>query len=112
VKDVTKECQIGIAIFMGKDEVSKTLGSASNKIYEYAACGLPVIAYDNEQFRKHIGKYSWVTFTDGSIPSLKKAIEHIINNYNSLSIAAKNDFENIFYFENAFTKAISELRNH
>lgn len=111
VKDVTKECQIGIAIFMGKDEVSKTLGSASNKIYEYAACGLPVIAYDNEQFRKHIGQYKWVTFTDGTISSLQNAIEHIIANFDSLSIAARNDFENIFYFEKAFENAIKELKN-
>ena len=37
--ELTSKCHLGIAIHQGKDEVSKTLGTASNKIYEYLACG-------------------------------------------------------------------------
>ena len=40
VKDITLKSDIGIAIFTKNDIMNSTLGTASNKIYEYVACGL------------------------------------------------------------------------
>ncbi len=100
VQNITKENDIGIAIHLG--DIPQ--GTASNKIYEYAACGLPALVYDNEQFRKHLGSYEWAIFTDGSINSLKMAIEYSDNNFERLSQAAKNDFNSTFFFEKNFDK--------
>jgi glycosyltransferase involved in cell wall biosynthesis len=102
LQKVTKSCNIGIAIYKGTDVMNKTLGTASNKIYEYAACGLPILVYDNEQFRKYLSKYKWVVFTDGSVDSLTVSINYIVNNYNELSQMARKDFESHFNFDNYF----------
>ena len=87
---------------MGSDNVRKTLGTASNKIYEYAASGLPVILFDNEQFRKYLSGYSWTYFTDGTADSLEACIKEIMNNYDSATISSRNDFEKSLNFENQF----------
>ena len=102
VQYITKTKHIGIGIHIGEANDSKPQGTASNKIYEYAACGLPVLVYDNEQFRKHLGKYSWAIFTDGSTLSLKNAILFCTKNFDTLSKAAKQDFNSHFYFEKSF----------
>ncbi|MFY7963871.1 MAG: glycosyltransferase, partial [Chitinophagaceae bacterium] len=98
VQEITKQNHIGIAIHLG--DVPQ--GTASNKIYEYAACGLPALVYDNEQFRKHLSKYKWAVFTDGSVESLRNAIEYCYDNFENLSKEAKKDFNTNFFFEKNF----------
>jgi hypothetical protein len=106
---LTKTCHIGIAIHTGTDMVRKTLGTASNKIYEYAASGVPVILLDDEQFIKYLENYSWTFFSDGSVPSLKSCIEKMITNFDQLSIDARASFENELNYEKHFN---SVMTNH
>jgi glycosyltransferase involved in cell wall biosynthesis len=107
---ITSTCHIGIAIFTSKDIMNSTLGTASNKIYEYIACGLPIIYYDTAYFREHLGKYEWAIPTDLSPESLKKAIHHIATNFDELSQKAIESFENELNFEKYFSSIASFLR--
>jgi len=95
----TRTCHIGIGIHKKTDIMNSTLGTASNKIYEYAACGLPVLLFDNLHFRKALGMRKWVFFTDTSRESLLQCIEMIIRDYTELSIAAVSDFQTELCFE-------------
>ena len=99
---LTSRSHIGIAIYLKSDKVRDTIGTASNKIYEYAASGLPVIVYDNAQFRKHLDRFSWVFFYDGTTESLKKCIADIWNDYENISSEAKNSFVRELNFEKYF----------
>ncbi len=108
---ITASCHIGIGIHMNTDNVSKTLGTASNKIYEYAASGLPVISYDSEQFTKYLKKYNWVFFTNGTLNSIKENIEAIINDWPQLDKQARSDFEQALNFESHFTPALNTVVN-
>lgn len=56
---LTASCHVGIAIHTKTDLMNRTLGTASNKIYEYAAVGLPVLYFDNEHFTQHLGRFGW-----------------------------------------------------
>jgi glycosyltransferase involved in cell wall biosynthesis len=107
---LTKSCHIGIAIHMGTDNVRKTLGTASNKIYEYAACGLPVILYDNEQFRKYLNHQSWAYFTDGTTESLENCIREILDDYECQSYKSRNSFEENLNYEHAFSGVMNYLQ--
>lgn len=111
LQKLTSSCHIGIGIHKGVDEVSKTLGTASNKIYEYAASGLPVILFDIEQFRKYLGKYSWAFFCDGTMETLKVTIENILNRYAETSAAARRSFEEELNFESHFKKVIPAFQS-
>lgn len=111
VINTTIDCSIGLAIFTANDIMNKTLGTASNKIYEYAACGLPIIYYNNEHFRNHLGKYEWAFSTDLSQESLVLTLEHILCNYENLSDCAKSDFETQLNFEQYFSPAFNYVES-
>jgi glycosyltransferase involved in cell wall biosynthesis len=99
---LTASCHVGIAIHTKADIMNKTLGTASNKIYEYAALGLPVLYYDNRHFKKHLGKYSWAFATDLSADSLRKSFEHICVHHAELSQAARREFMSGLNYEHYF----------
>jgi hypothetical protein len=103
-------CHIGIGIHKKQDLMNKTLGTASNKIYEYVASGMPVLMYDNEHFRATLGMRSWVFFTDTSATSLLGCLEQIITRYQVLSEAALEDFEAGLCFEHYFKPLLEYLR--
>ena len=104
-----KTCHIGIGIHKKDDIMNQTLGTASNKIYEYAAMGLPVILYDNDHFRKILGKFEWAFFTDTSTASLKTCLEKIIADYPRLSRQASEDFSKQLSFEHYFVSLNKRL---
>ena len=107
VPKLTATCQIGLSIHRNDDIMSKTLGTASNKTYEYAALGLPVIVLDTPHFREHLGKYSWTHFTDCSQSSLQACIKAIDENYLAFSEGAHKDFKEQLNFELNFQSAVS-----
>lgn len=102
-------CHIGIGIHKKKDLMNTTLGTASNKIYEYAASGMPVLLYDNDHFRQSLKGREWAFFTDTSGTSLKEQFAAILANYDSLSQKALQDFRNELCFEKAFFPVVEEL---
>lgn len=95
-------CHIGIGIHKKQDVMNKTLGTASNKIYEYAALGLPVLLNDNSHFRSHLGHYKWTFFTDCSTGSLVECLETIMGNYTFYSEQARKDVNESLNFEKFF----------
>lgn len=101
---LASSCHIGIAIFTDTGVMQKTLGTSSNKIYEYAALGLPVIYLNFEHFRRILAKFKWaVPLKDLSEEELLKSIRIILNNYDSMSLQAHLDFTNEYNFENVFS---------
>jgi glycosyltransferase involved in cell wall biosynthesis len=89
--------------------MNKTLGTASNKIYEYAASGMPVLVYDNEHFRSTLQNRLWVIFTDTSTVSLQRALVKIMDQYKQMEAAALNDFETELCFEKYFNPFLNYL---
>ena len=106
VPELASRCTIGIAIFTGQDIMNTTLATASNKIYEYAAVGLPVILYDTLHFRHHLGRRRWAFFTTLSEASLLQTLEAVAECYDAAADAACEDFRREFNFERVFTPAL------
>ena len=103
---LTMKCHFGIAVHQGRDEVSKTLGTASNKIYEYLASGLPVLLHDNEQFRKSLGSKPWLFYYNGDTAHLENYIKQVQINFRELSSYSFLDFEENYCFEPYFLNAL------
>ena len=106
VPELASQCTIGIAIFTGQDIMNTTLGTASNKIYEYAALGLPVILYDTPHFRYHLGDRRWAFFTTLSEVSLLDTLRDVAGCYDVATAAATEDFQTEFNYERVFTPAL------
>ena len=108
---VTRECHIGIGIHSLDTDLHTTLAKASNKLYEYAALGLPIIVYDSPHYREHLGKYDWVFFSDDDTEPLEKCISAIIADYDALSCSAHASFLKEFNFESKFQPVVDFLIN-
>jgi len=109
IANITCSCHIGIAIFSKNDVMNQTLGTASNKIYEYAACSLPILYYNNAHFTHHLGHLNWAFGTDVSNKSLISSIEEIDNNYDQLSASAKKSYLEDLNFEHHFQPVVEFL---
>jgi glycosyltransferase involved in cell wall biosynthesis len=106
----TIKYDIGLAIHEPVNVNFITAGTASNKIYEYAALGLPVVLYDNIHYKESLGKYTWATFTNLSEQSLFECIEKIISDYENISAQAHKDFIDKLNFETYFLPVIEEVK--
>lgn len=100
---------VGLAIHEPYNVTYATGGTASNKIYEYAACGLPVLLFDNAHYRGYLEAYQWTYFTDGSLLSLTNSLSAIDQAYTQSSEAARLDFEQEFNFESRFETLIAPI---
>jgi glycosyltransferase involved in cell wall biosynthesis len=111
VPKLAATCHIGIGIFANREIMHLSLGTASNKLYEYAAVGLPVIYLAEEHFSRYLHKYQWafpVTFTPASIVN---ALEKIVDNYTFYSSCAYHDFQRELNFEHSFEPVSDYLKS-
>lgn len=108
--ELTSSCHIGMAMYTQVGLIYTTLGTASNKMYEYAAAGLPVLYFDNPHFQEHLGKYEWAFPVDLSKESLLKSLKTIDDHLDQLSQAARRDFMNGLNYEQHF-QPMSEYLN-
>lgn len=104
-----QHCHIGLAIYCKNDVMNSTIGTASNKIYEYAASGMPVLLYDSTYFRNALGLRQWALFTDLSKESLLNTLDNAIRQFNFLSESALQDFRQELSFEKCFEQTYSIL---
>ena len=110
VPEASASCHIGIGILAKQDLMNTTLGTASNKLYEYAAVGLPVIYYNSINFTRHLYKYPWAVATDITSNDIKLKITQIVTDYERLSSFAHQDFMMELNFENGFAEVKSYVR--
>ena len=104
---------VGLAIHEPYNVTYATGGSASNKIYEYAACGLPVLLLDNPHYRGYLGHLRWAYFTQISSEALRAAITKMDLEFGNAALAARADFEVQFNYELHFKKQLLPvLREH
>jgi hypothetical protein len=99
---ITRQCHIGLAIYTKKDVMNSTLGTASNKIYEYTAIGLPFLYFNNPHFIEYLGKMEWALPTDLTNASLLQALQKIDNEYDRLSQLARSEFISGRNYEEVF----------
>jgi glycosyltransferase involved in cell wall biosynthesis len=106
---ITKSHHIGWAVNKPMNVLYSTAAQASNKIYEYAASGLPVIYYKNEHYKKYLEMYSWAFPTDLTVRDLVVIIQKIQSEFLLISENAKTDFHQKLNFSMAFKPVESFL---
>jgi glycosyltransferase involved in cell wall biosynthesis len=110
----TWNASIGVCLYKKVSINHQTIATASNKIYEYAACGLPIIVSDFPNLREHLASESWVHFADPDNPhSIASAVQDILkdfDNYQAMCLAARRSFEEKFNYESAFDPLLSQIK--
>jgi hypothetical protein len=106
VPSLASKCHLGIAIFKKTDIMNLTLGSSSNKIYEYAAVGMPIIFYNTPHFNKYLSHFKWAFPTNLSQDSILDILLRVNREFEILSKNAYECFLESYNYENNFEKII------
>lgn len=107
--DFSAQHHVGLAIYEPINTQYKTVITASNKIYEYIALGMPVVLFDDNNARSALGKYGWAKFTDLSATSLEKNFKEIISAQEHYAQLASNAFTSELHYEHHFNKVLQEI---
>lgn len=108
---ITSKHHIGLAIHEPKGIIYATGGTASNKIYEYAACGLPIIYLDTPHYNEYLQNYDWAKSVNLEKDSIIRAIDSILKTYENLSQLAKFDFIEIKNYEHKIDLLMKQLND-
>jgi glycosyltransferase involved in cell wall biosynthesis len=110
----TVSATIGFALYKNTSFDRVACASACNKIYEYAACGLPVIVSDFSTYRAYLSDESWVRFADPEDPvAIASAVKDILSDfkkYREICLAARNAFEQKFNYESVFSPLFMKIK--
>jgi hypothetical protein len=109
VPELASKCELGIAIFLKTDVMNSTLGTSSNKIYEYGAVGTPIVYFRNDHFDKYLGECKWAFPTDLSNYSLLKVVSAVNSKFDYYSNSAFLDFSERVNFELSQPQVIEAL---
>ena len=104
---------VGLSIYKPVTKGLEYVASASNKLFEYAAMGLPVVVPDRASYRDFLDDKEWVTYADVEEPkSIARAMTSILadqERYVAMSRAARRAFEEQYNYERVFTPALERI---
>jgi glycosyltransferase involved in cell wall biosynthesis len=104
---------IGLSLHKPSTKNLEYLGSASNKLFEYAAMGLPAVVPDRASYRDFLGDAQWVTYAEiedpGSIAHAMSSILADRERYVAMSRAARRAFEEQYNYERVFAPVLERM---
>ena len=107
----TAKHDVGVGLYKPLSEMNKTMGTASNKIFEYIACGLRVLLVEDEFYKELFYAYQCVEFTDINSDSIRNAISNCLKEKSNNKKIANEAFQQEFYFEKKFYPILQSVLN-
>ena len=108
--NITRAFDVGIATHLpGKKAIYNLGATSSNKIYEYAAAGLPVLLFDTEHYQQYLAERDWAFFTDLTCESVVTSVSNIIERYEGISTSAIRDITNELNYDSVFNQTIDQI---
>jgi glycosyltransferase involved in cell wall biosynthesis len=105
---------VGFALYKNTSFDRVACVTACNKIYEYAACGVPVIVSNFPNYREYLANETWVRFADPDDPhSIASAVQDILSDfgkYKEMCLAAREAFEQKYNYESAFSPLLAKIQ--
>ena len=105
----TRKYHIGVAFLNPFNPNHATAATASNKIFEYAALGLPVLYTADPVFVREMGNIKWAIPGTLDKEGLLSAITSTIQDFEALQSAAHKDFLEKYHFEIQFKQTAEFL---
>ncbi|MGC1677401.1 MAG: glycosyltransferase, partial [Candidatus Binataceae bacterium] len=108
-----EDAAVGLVLYRAVNPNWEHSGSSPNKLFEYAAWGLPVVVPDRKSFREFFGDDEWVVYADPDDPaSIARAIEYLVvdrERYVAMSLAARHAHETKYNYEHLFAPVLEKL---
>ncbi len=111
VNEATRHAAVGLVLQKAVSLNWEHIAAATNKLYEYAACGLPAVVPDRPGFREFLAGETWVEYADERDPSsIAAAIGRVLEGrerWEERSRAARRAFEERFNYEAVFAPMLA-----
>ncbi len=109
----TQYGSIGLMLYQAASTNWSNIASANNKLYEYAACGVPGIVPDREDFRDFLKGEEWIRYVDPTDPrAIGATIEEMLSDwsgYVQMCHTARRRFEQRFNYEAVFGPMLERI---
>lgn len=109
----TMAASVGLMLYKAVDTNWTHIASANNKLWEYAAAGVPSVVPDRAAFRELLGGEGWVEFVDETSPTdIARAVERFLADPAALdrrSREARRRFEERFNYERVFSPMLDRI---
>jgi len=113
VLNITNSATIGAVLFKPVSINYTSMATASNKLWEFAARGIPVIVPDTPDFRNALGSESWIAFFKiGDPRTLAAGVERLTRSFEAYRAAALRAYEVVrsrYNFEEIFPPVLNSL---
>ena len=110
----TQRASVGLMLYQPVDTNWTFNASANNKLYEYAACGVPALVPNRSAFRDFLAGEEWVELVDEQDPrSIADGVRRILSTpeaYEARSRLARRRFEERFNYEAVFGPMLTRIR--
>jgi glycosyltransferase involved in cell wall biosynthesis len=110
----TMEAAVGLVLFKPSSLSYRAMGTSTNKLYEYAARGIPVVVPDTPSFHRALGNEEWAAYADINNPdAIAREIGRLLadrTRYEWACRAARLAFEQRYNFERVVPEVIVRLR--
>ena len=108
-----EQAAVGLVLYRAVNPNWEHSGPSPNKLFQYAAWGLPVVVPDRKSFREFFEDDKWVTYANPDDPaSIARAIEFILadrERYIALSLAARVAHETKYNYEHLFAPVLERI---
>jgi glycosyltransferase involved in cell wall biosynthesis len=106
-------CAVGLSLYRPVSQNWEFNSSATNKVFEYSALGLPVVVPDRNSYREFFAGDEWVVYANPEDPaSIARAIEFVLadrDRYVAMSLAARRAHEEKYNYEHVFAPALERI---
>lgn len=101
-----EDAHLGLGFYLSGSIMDKTISTASNKIFEYAAMGKPVIS------NIILPADSWLIYSTPLENDIKKALKYCVDNYQTISKKAAQEFIDKNNFEYNFLPFLKDVMEY
>jgi glycosyltransferase involved in cell wall biosynthesis len=110
-----EQAAVGLVLYRAVNPNWEHSGPSPNKLFEYAAWGLPVVVPDRKSFREFFADDEWVTYADPDDPaSIARAIQSVLadrDRFIAMSLAARAAHETKYNYERLFAPVLERICN-
>lgn len=109
----TMEAAVGLVLFKTSSLNYRAMGTSTNKLYEYAARGIPVVVPDTASFHRALGDEEWAAYAEIDNPdAIAREIGWLLadrDRYERMCRAARLAFEQRYNFERVMPSVLEKL---
>ena len=110
---LAERAAVGLVLYRAVNPNWEHSGPSPNKLFQYAAWGLPVVVPDRKSFREFFADDEWVTYADPEDPAaIARAIELVLadrDRYVAMSLAARRAHETKYNYERLFAPVFERI---